>query len=115
MDITNVQATFRGQAVKIYTYEEVVAEIERGQAAQTFALALAGGMRSYGAAQAASTSYVNGSYNGNITGTVNSYGSGVPHMVNIRQIPSGPMAGRCTTGQRGRPLPRPEKRKPLKG
>lgn len=76
IDVTSVSANYRGENVKIYTYEEVTAEIKRKQSLRAFAVALGGAMRAYGASQAASTSYVSGSYSGNTYGSVNAYGSG---------------------------------------
>jgi hypothetical protein len=75
LDSTNVAATSDGKAVHVYTYEEVVADIQRRQAIAAALTAVGGALQAASAAQAASSRSYNGTYT--VTSSnYNTYGSG---------------------------------------
>jgi hypothetical protein len=64
----NISASVNGQSVKVFTYEELVAEVNRKQAWAVVAAALAGAAQSYSAANSGYTynsSYYGSGYGGN--------------------------------------------------
>ena len=72
LDSTNVTAALDGRSVRIFTADEIVADLNSKQAWATALTALGGALESAGARRSASSSDVSGTYQTSSVGTLNS-------------------------------------------